>query len=243
MDWRRNNLAKWCRALLSSSVYISVRHRECNWIRESVCTAALRYLSGSFAPHTLSTTFSSFSTFSSQSFFCCLQYAAEHSHASSDVKYQSHHFVEARRVLQAVSDFYQAAFLVVLLRPDVVQLDGQLLHVRPEVLDRLQPVREITERGGLVRNMPSILVRNMPSIRGGLARKARTMQETSARFKRRWFRLSPLNSRFSGFNQPELVFCSCSFPARWALGRIWHSFGLRIVVKPHERFFPRSGCN
>ena len=34
--------------------------------------------------------------------------------------------------------------------------------------------------------------------------------------------------------------CSCSqFPARWALGRIWHSFGFRIVVKPHARaFFP-----
>ena len=118
-----------------------------------MCTAALRYLSGSFAPHTLSTTFSSFSTFSSQSFFCFLQYAAELSHASSDVKYQSHHFVEARRVLQAVSDFYEAPFLIVLLRPDVVQLDGQLLHVRPEVLDRLQPVREVTERGGLVRNI------------------------------------------------------------------------------------------
>ena len=119
-----------------------------------VCVySRLRYLSGSFAPHTLSTTFSSFSTFSSQSSFCFLQYAAELSHASSDVKYQSHHFVEARRVLQAVSDFYQAAFLVVLLRPDVVQLDGQLLHVRPEVLDCLQPVREVTERGGLVRNI------------------------------------------------------------------------------------------
>ena len=33
--------------------------------------------------------------------------------------------------------------------------------------------------------------------------------------------------------------CSCSFPARWALGRIWHSFGFRIVVKPHAlAFFP-----
>ena len=63
----------------------------------------------------------------------------------------SHHFVEARRVLQAVSDFYQRPFLVVLLRPDVVQLDCQLLDVGSEVFYCLQPVCEVTERGGLVR--------------------------------------------------------------------------------------------
>ena len=159
---------------LSSSVYISVSQCECNWIRESVCTA------GEISPSLLhsplqppSSSFSSpfSSSFSSPSHLqhwweCGGRYLRE-SHASSAVEYQSHHFVEARRVLEAVSDFYQRPFLVVLLRPDVVQFDCQLLDVGAKVFYCLQPVCEVTERRGLVRNMHSI--------RGGLRREGRTM--------------------------------------------------------------------
>ena len=159
---------------LSSSVYISVSQCECNWIRESVCTAGeispsllhspLQPPSSSFA----STFLSSFSSPSHlQHWWECGGRYLRESHASSAVEYQSHHFVEARRVLEAVSDFYQRPFLIVLLRPDVVQFDCQLLDVGAKVFYCLQPVCEVTERRGLVRNMHSI--------RGGLTREGRTM--------------------------------------------------------------------
>ena len=151
---------------LSSSVYISVRQCECNWIRESVCTAgeiSLRLLH--LPPPSIIIILIIlinliFNIGGPQ------RYLSSH-HASSAVQYQSHHFVEARRVLQTVSDFYQRPFLVVLLRPDVVQFDCQLLDVGSKVFYCLQPVCEVTERRGLVRNMHSI--------RGGVRRKGRTM--------------------------------------------------------------------
>ena len=67
-------------------------------------------------------------------------------HGSPAVQYQSYHFVEARRVLQAVSYVYQRPFLVVLLRPDVVEFDCQFLDVRTKVFYCLEAVGEVTER-------------------------------------------------------------------------------------------------
>ena len=140
---------------LSSSVYISVSQCECNWIRESVCTAgeiSLRLLH--LPPSHPASSSSAFSSISSSTFVGVGECGAEISQRSCIFCCPvsiSHHFVEARRVLQAVSDFYQRPFLVVLLRPDVVQLDCQLLDVGSEVFYCLQPVCEVTERGGLVR--------------------------------------------------------------------------------------------
>ena len=148
---------------------------------ESLCVQPVRYLPASCTlpsnlPASSSSSSSPFSSPFSSSFSspshlqhwweCGGRYLRE-SHASSAVEYQSHHFVEARRVLQAVSDFYQRPFLIVLLRPDVVQFDCQLLDVGAKVFYCLQPVCEVTERRGLVRNIHSI--------RLGLTRTRRTM--------------------------------------------------------------------
>ena len=58
----------------------------------------------------------------------------------------TYHLVEARRVLEAVADLQESALLVLLLRPDQVQLDRQLRDVRPEMLDGFQTVRKVTEK-------------------------------------------------------------------------------------------------
>ena len=58
----------------------------------------------------------------------------------------TYHLVEARRVLEAVADLQESALLVLLLRPDQVQLDRQLRDVRTEMLDGFQTVRKVTEQ-------------------------------------------------------------------------------------------------
>ena len=62
-----------------------------------------------------------------------------------DIK-KTYHFTKAWRVLQGVSDINEGPSLVLLTGPDVGKLDGQVLDVGAEVLDRLQSVREITEQ-------------------------------------------------------------------------------------------------
>jgi hypothetical protein len=57
----------------------------------------------------------------------------------------THHLVEARGVLEAVPDLQEGPLLLLLLASDLVELAGQLLHVRPEMLDRFQSVSKITE--------------------------------------------------------------------------------------------------
>ena len=58
----------------------------------------------------------------------------------------TYHLVEARRVLEAVADLQESALLVLLLRPDQVQLDRQLRDVRTEMLDGFQTVRKVTKK-------------------------------------------------------------------------------------------------
>ena len=142
---------------------------------ESLCVQQLRYLGTSnhhHRHHSLSfceksaSSCTSLHRHSHQSHLQhCRECVAEISQRSSCII--SHHFVESRGVLQAVSDFYQGPFLVVLLGADVVQFDCQLLDVGAKVFYCLQPVCEVTERRGLVRNIHSI--------RLGLTRTTRTM--------------------------------------------------------------------
>ena len=60
------------------------------------------------------------------------------------VRQKSHHFVETRRVFQAISDFDEGTFFVVLLCSDVVELERQVLNVGTKVFYCLQAIGEVT---------------------------------------------------------------------------------------------------
>ena len=57
----------------------------------------------------------------------------------------TYHLVEARGVLETVSDIHQRTFFVILMGSDVVQLDCQFLYVGPKMFYCFQSVPKVTK--------------------------------------------------------------------------------------------------